>query len=99
MQKIKSRYGVYYDMSQSPYQYHDGKTGYVLYFSSRFNRERFEKYLPECLRNLINRTECVGVGVDCTAMSLFMAYTTIEGRGFYVRNGEKVYNAPYEVVV
>lgn len=32
MQKIKSRYGVYYDMSQSPYQYHDGKTGYVLYF-------------------------------------------------------------------
>lgn len=46
MQKIKSRYGVYYDMSQSPYQYHDGKTGYVLYFSSRFNRERFEKYLP-----------------------------------------------------
>lgn len=99
MNKTKSRYGVYYDLSESPYQFHDGTHGFIFYFSSRYNLDRFTTKLPECLAMMCHKTECVGVTVDCYLMSVFMAYTKTENRGFFVRQGVKQYKMPCEVVI
>lgn len=70
---------VYYDIEKTPFKYE--KFGYIFYFTSNFNRERYinnvKKYIKE--ENLKNQSK-YKVNIDFNIMLAMSYYLKIEKR-------------------
>lgn len=80
---------VCYNLYQSPYFTHYKK--HTFYFSSQFNKERFDSRIDKYIENENNKINskylCEINGSIVLALTL---YRTIEKRGFYVINASRL---------
>lgn len=78
------RYGVYYDLAESPFK--TRRDGIVYYFSSEIHRNRFERDVMERER-IMSRSFAKRVGcwkVDMRLPAALQLYRQVETRGFLI---------------
>lgn len=82
---MPSRYGVYYDLGETPYLYE--LEGYTFAFSSRQHRDSFHRKLHDAItsteRSLHGRFH---VDIECGFLAALQLYRRVETRGFLVVN-------------
>lgn len=86
-----TRNGICYDLKESPY--YINLRDYTMYFSSKFNRDRFlrdEKKERDRLNESMSKR--FGFDVNMDNIAFIRLYTKIEKRGFYIKtkNGSEV---------
>lgn len=86
MEKLKSRYGVYFSTSDSEEYYFD-YNNIRYYFSSRFNEEKFKNnvadYVFENNSKIVNRYK---INIDMVDYFVLCYYKDIESRGYKIKD-------------
>lgn len=80
---MKTRRGIYYNLKESEYIY--DREHYRFYFSSEYNKYRFETQLEDYIKSknekIINNLE---LNIDITLIYMIEFYKKIEKRGFKI---------------
>lgn len=86
MEKLKSRYGVYFSTSDSEEYYFDFNN-IRYYFSSRFNEEKFKNnvadFVYENNEKFINR---YGINFEMVDYFVLCYYKDVESRGYKIKD-------------
>lgn len=89
---MKSVRGIYYDITESSYKFNF--KGYTLYFSSQLYLDKFKSEIRDYIEYETNRLKVkYYTNFDASDLLIFVLYSQIEKRGFYITTADKEYNS------